>query len=60
MEPSKIGDIVRTIVGFLAGLAVAKGYGDAELWTAIGGAAAVVAAAAWTFFRKKPAAPVAK
>lgn len=54
MDATKIGDLVRTLVGAFAGFAVAKGWGDADLWVGVGGALALLATAVygWKFGKK--------
>ncbi len=49
MTSEQIGAVVRTILQFIAGYAVAKGIGDAEMWLAITAGAASIASAIWSF-----------
>jgi hypothetical protein len=58
MTAEQIGAVVRTIIQLVAGLAIAKGIGDEQLWLTIGGAAASVASGVWSFFWIKKAATV--
>jgi hypothetical protein len=60
MTAEQIGAVVRTIIQLVAGLAIAKGIGDEQLWLTIGGAAASIASGIWSFFWiKKAATPAA-
>lgn len=56
MNATQVAGMVTTLLGFLGGYAMAKGF-SAEQWTAIvGGVAAVVAWAVDYFWNKKPVA----
>lgn len=55
MDGTKIADLVRTLFGVLSGYLMAKGIGDADLWTAVASGAALVVAAVWTFWSKPKA-----
>lgn len=61
MNSTQIKDLVGTLIGIVAGFAVAKGWGDSDLWTAIGAGGSVVGAALWAYWAHKSApASVAK
>lgn len=55
MTGEQIGAVVRTILQFVAGYAVAKGIGDADMWVAVTAGAAAIASAVWSFFWIKKA-----
>jgi hypothetical protein len=56
MNGEQIAGVVRAIVAALGGFLVAKGVADAETVAAVAGAAATLAAAAWSVLaKKKPA-----
>lgn len=55
MTGEQIGAVARTIIQLVAGLAIAKGMGDEQLWLTIGGAVASVASGIWSFFWIKKA-----
>lgn len=59
MTEEQIGAVVRTIIQLLAGILIAKGIGDEELWLAISAGAVSVASGLWSFFwiRKASTAP---
>ena len=49
MSAEQIGAVARTVIQLVAGLAIAKGIGNEELWLTIGGAVASVASGIWSF-----------
>ena len=55
MTGEQIGGIVRAIVAAAGGYAIGQGWADAQLVAALGGAAATVAMAVWSFRSKRPA-----
>ena len=55
MTGDQIGGIVRAIVAAAGGYAIGQGWADAQLVAALGGAAATVAMAVWSFRSKRPA-----
>lgn len=56
MTGEQLGGIARAIVAFGGGYLVAKGIGNAELWTTIGGAVSTIVIAWWSYKTNKPAA----
>ena len=54
MTGEQIGGIVRAIVAAAGGYAIGQGWADAQLVAALGGAAATVAMAVWSFRSKRP------
>jgi uncharacterized membrane protein len=59
MTSDQINGLVRTIIAAVGGYFAVKGIGDEAMWTAIAGGVGVVAAAVWSWWAKKPAAPAA-
>jgi uncharacterized membrane protein len=57
MSAEQIAGIVRAIVAAVGGYLVGKGLADAETVAAVAGAAATIAAAAWSVLSKKKADP---
>jgi len=58
MSGDQIGGIVRALIAAIGGYAIGKGWADAELVATVGGAAATIAAGAWSYMAKrKVAAP---
>ena len=55
MSGDQIGGIVRAIVAAAGGYAIGQGWADAQLVAAIGGAAATLSMAVWSFRSKRPA-----
>ncbi len=55
MTGEQIGGIVRAIVAAAGGYAIGQGWADAQLVAAVGGAAATIAVAVWSYRSKKPA-----
>ena len=55
MTAEQIGAIVRTVIQLIAGLAIAKGIGDNDMWVAISGGAVSIASGLWSFFWIKKA-----
>lgn len=53
MTGEQIGGIVRALVAAAGGYAIGQGWADAELVATLGGAAATIAAAVWSFMSKK-------
>jgi hypothetical protein len=53
MTGDQIGGIARAIIAALGGYAIGQGWADAELVATLGGAAATIAAAVWSFVSKK-------
>lgn len=59
MTSEQFGAMLRTIIQFIAGFAIAKGIGDSELWLAISAGAVAIGSGLWSFFWiKKTTAPV--
>lgn len=52
-QSSNIAALIRHILTFGGGYAVAKGYGDTETWTAIAGAVATVVGGFWSIFKEQ-------
>lgn len=62
MNSDQLGGLVRTLVAALAGLAVGFGWFASvtpETWTTVGGIAATVAAAGWSWWTNRTKAIVA-
>lgn len=57
MTSEQISGIVRAVLSALGGFLVAKGVIDAATLTAVVGAAATLAAAAWSVYSKKKPEP---
>jgi hypothetical protein len=55
MTAEQIGAMVRTIIQLLAGFAIAKGYGNNEMWLAISGGLVSIVSGLWSFFWIKKA-----
>jgi len=55
MNIEMIGGLIRHLLTFGGGILAAKGYGDAETWAVIAGAAATLAGGVWSIFIKRPA-----
>jgi hypothetical protein len=55
MSAEQIGAVVRTLVQFLAGFAIAKGIGNEEMWLAITGGIVSIVSGLWSFFWIKKA-----
>jgi hypothetical protein len=55
MTAEQIGAMVRTVVQLLAGFAIAKGYGNNEMWLAISGGLVSIVSGLWSFFWIKKA-----
>lgn len=53
MTGEQIGGIVRALIAAAGGYAIGQGWADAELVAAVGGAAATVAVAVWSYLSKK-------
>lgn len=53
MTGEQIGGLVRALIAALGGYAIGQGWADAELVATLGGAAATIAAAVWSFMSKK-------
>lgn len=53
MTGEQIGGIVRALIAAAGGYAIGQGWADAELVATVGGAAATIAAAVWSFASKK-------
>ena len=49
MTAEQIGAMVRTVIQLVAGLAIAKGIGNNEMWMAIGSGVASIASGIWSF-----------
>lgn len=60
MTSEQIGGVIRAILTFLAGLAVAKGWVDNATALTIVGALVTIATAAWSVFTNRPANIAAK
>lgn len=56
MTGEQIAGVVRAIVAALGGYLVGQGLTDAETVATVGGAAATLAAAAWSIWSKRKAA----
>ena len=56
MTGEQIGGIVRALIAAVGGYAIGQGWADAQLVATLGGAAATIAAAVWSFMAKKTAA----
>ena len=54
LNGEQVGGLLRLVIVGLSGWAIAKGYGDAALWTSIAGGAAIVGAGVWSLFTNKP------
>ena len=54
MTGDQIGGIVRAIVAAAGGYAIGQGWADAQLVAAVGGAAATLSMAVWSFRSKRP------
>ncbi len=59
MSGDEIGGVVRAVVAFLGGFLVSKGLVDAATLTAVAGALATLAAAAWSVYSKRKVEPKA-
>lgn len=55
MTGEQIGGIVRALVAAAGGYAIGQGWADAHMVASIGGAAATIAVAIWSFRSKRPA-----
>jgi hypothetical protein len=55
MTGDQIGGIVRALVAAAGGYAIGQGWADAQLVAAVGGAAATLSMAVWSFRSKRPA-----
>ena len=53
MTGEQFGGLVRALVAAAGGYFALHGVFDAQTWTAIGGAAAVVGAAIWSYYTNK-------
>lgn len=56
MTKEMLGGLVRTLVATLGGFAIGRGWADAGLVEAVGGALSTVAVAFWSYRSKVPAA----
>lgn len=56
MTKEEFGGVVRTVVAALGGLAVGRGWIDADTMTALAGAAATIGVAIWSIVSKRKAA----
>lgn len=56
MSTEQVGGLVRAVLAAISGYAIGKGYGDAELWVSISGAAVLIVTGAWSFLTKKKSA----
>ncbi len=54
MTSEQVGGIVRTLVAAFGGYFAGKGYFDAEMVTAVAGAASTIAIAIWSIASKQP------
>jgi hypothetical protein len=45
----QVGGIVRTVLAGVSGYFIGKGWGDAVLWEAIGGAAVLLVTGLWSY-----------
>lgn len=60
MTAEQVGAMIRTVIQLIAGLAIAKGIGDNNLWMAISAGAVSIGSGLWSFYWiKKTTAPAA-
>jgi hypothetical protein len=59
MSSEQVAGIVRTVISAVGGYLIGKGLVDAATVTAVAGAAATLAAAAWSVYSKRKAEPTA-
>jgi len=59
MNSEQLTSLLRTVLQFAGGIAVGRGWIDAETSTAIIGALVTVAATAWSLYTRRPAGLVA-
>ena len=50
MTAEQFGAMLRTVIQLIAGVAIAKGIGDANLWLAITAGAVSIGSGLWSFF----------
>lgn len=59
MTSEQFGAMLRTVIQLVAGVAIAKGIGDANLWMAITAGVVSVGSGLWSFFWIKSATATA-
>ena len=59
MTAEQVAGIVRALIAAIRGYLVGRGFVDAETVTAVGGAAATIAAAIWSVVSKRKVEPQA-
>lgn len=55
MTAEQFGAVLRTLIQFISGFAIAKGVGDGEMWMAITAGAVSIGSGLWSFFWIKKA-----